>query len=114
MPNLRTKFLTVPPVVQQLGGGDRGLAVVELGERHLGVSVDEGLLVNPPNPLQRADIEGVLGTAIAGAFAVEFAVGFLLGLGLLQAVTWASVSTSPSCAILASSAFSRFLMFSRS
>jgi TIR domain len=34
-------------------------------------------------------------------------------LAFSRAVTWASVSTSPSCAILASSAFSRFLMFSR-
>src|SRR5205814_9014230 len=39
---------------------------------------------DPPAALQRADVEGVLGAAIAGAFAVEFAVSFLLGLGLLQ------------------------------
>ena len=42
-------------------GGDRRLDVVELGERHLGVSIDEGLLVDATDPLQRADIEGVLG-----------------------------------------------------
>ena len=66
------------------GGGDRRLAVVELGEGHLGVGVDEGLLIDAADALQRADIEGVLGAAIAGAFALELAVGLLVGLGLLQ------------------------------
>jgi hypothetical protein len=72
------------PVVQQLGGGDRSLAVVQLGKSHLGIGVDEGLLIDPAHTLQRSDIEGILSAAIAGAFAVEFAMGFLLGLGLLQ------------------------------
>ena len=31
-------------VVEQVGGGDWGLAVIQLGERHLRVGVDEGLL----------------------------------------------------------------------
>ncbi len=34
------------------GRGDRGLAVVELGEADLGVGVDEGLLIDPPTPLR--------------------------------------------------------------
>jgi hypothetical protein len=46
-------------VVEQVGGGDRGLAVIQLGERHLRVGVDEGLLVDPAHPLEGADIEGV-------------------------------------------------------
>ena len=46
------------PVVEQIGGGDRRLAVIELGESHLGVGVDEGLLVDAPDPLHVADIEG--------------------------------------------------------
>ena len=33
------------PVVQQVGSGDRCLSVVEFGECHLGIGVDEGLLV---------------------------------------------------------------------
>ncbi len=37
-------------VVQEIGSGDRGLAVIELGEGHLGVGIDEGLLVDPPHP----------------------------------------------------------------
>ena len=72
------------PVIEQVGGGDRGLAIVQLGERHLAVGVEEGLLVDPADALQRAHIECVLGAAIAGAFGVELAVRFLVGLGLLQ------------------------------
>ena len=33
-------------VVEQIGGGDWRLAIIELGEGDLGVGVDEGLLVN--------------------------------------------------------------------
>ena len=51
------------PVVQQVGGGERGLAVVQLGEADLGVGVDEGLLVDPADTLERTDIERVLGPA---------------------------------------------------
>src|SRR5512132_1548558 len=72
------------PVIEQIGGGDRGLDVVELGEADLGVGVDEGLLVDATHPLQRPDIEGVLGTAVTGTGAVELAMGFLVGLRLLQ------------------------------
>ena len=64
--------------------GERGLAVVELGEADLGVGVDEGLLVDAPDALERADVEGVLGAAVSRAFGDEFAVGFLVGLGFFQ------------------------------
>jgi hypothetical protein len=72
------------PVIEDLGRGDRRLAIVKLGEGHLGVGVDDGLLVDPPDPLQRADIEGVLCPAIARAFALELAMRLLGGLGLLE------------------------------
>ena len=72
------------PVVEDLGRGDRRLAVVELGEGDLGIGVDEGLLIDPPDALQGADIEGVLRPAIARALALELAVRFLVGLGLLE------------------------------
>src|SRR5512134_1347325 len=62
------------PVIQQIGRGDRRLDVVELGEANLGIGVDEGLLVDAAHPLQRADIKGVLGTAVAGTGAVELAM----------------------------------------
>ena len=72
------------PVVEDLGGGDRRLAIIQLGEGDLGVGVDDGLLVDPPDALQRADIERVLRPAIARALALELAVRFLVGLGLLE------------------------------
>src|SRR5262249_38903723 len=84
-------------VVQQVGRGDRRLAIVELGETNLGVSVDRRLLVNAPDPLHGADIEGVLRHAITRALAPELAAGFLLLLGLLQRAELA-VNTTPSWA----------------
>jgi hypothetical protein len=53
-------------------------------EGHLGIGIDDGLLVDPPDPLGRADIEGILRPTVAGALALELAVRFLVGLGLLQ------------------------------
>ena len=70
------------PIVEDLGGGDRRLAVIKLGEGHFGIGVDHGLLIDPANALQGADIEGILGAAKTRAFALELAMGFPVGLGL--------------------------------
>ena len=72
------------PVVEEVSGGQRRLAVVELGEADLGVGVDEGLLIDAPDPFESPDIEGVLGAAVARAFRDKFAMGLLVGLGLFQ------------------------------
>ena len=40
--------------------------------------------IDAADALQGADIEGVLGAAIAWAFGLELAVRFLVGLGLFQ------------------------------
>ena len=69
-------------VIEQIGGGDGRLAVVELGKADLGVGVDEGLLVDASNTLQVADIERILGAAVP--WILEFAVRLLLGLGLFR------------------------------
>src|SRR5579859_2849860 len=71
-------------VVEQIGRRDWRLTIVKLGVGDLAVGIDEGLLVDPTNTLQVANIEGVLSAAIARMLALEFAVGFLLGLGLFQ------------------------------
>src|SRR6202047_1966648 len=71
-------------VVQKIGRRDRRLAIIELGASNLGVGVDKGLLVDTPDPLQIANIERVLGAAVARMFALKFAMGLLLGLGLFQ------------------------------
>src|SRR6185295_7012785 len=49
-----------PPIIEQIGRRDRRLAVIQLGDGHLAVGVDEGLLIDAPDALHTADIEGVL------------------------------------------------------
>ena len=51
-------------VIEQIGCRDRRLAIVKLGAGNLGVGVDEGLLIDAPDPLQVADIECVLPPAV--------------------------------------------------
>ena len=48
-------------VIEQISRSDRCLGGVELGMRHLGIS----LLIDPPNALDRADVEGVMRSKIA-------------------------------------------------
>src|ERR1700724_758850 len=71
-------------VVQKIGRRDRRLAIIELGASNLGIGVDKGLLVDTPDALQIANIERVLGAAVARMLALKFAMGLLLGLGLFQ------------------------------
>jgi hypothetical protein len=71
-------------VVEEIGRGERGLAIIELAEGELGVGIDERLLVDAPDPLQVANIERVLGAAVARMLALELAMRLLLGLGLFQ------------------------------
>src|SRR5215467_7323572 len=61
------------PIIEDLGRGDRRLAVIEFGEGDLGIGIDEGLLIDPPDTLQGTDIKRVLGSAIAGALALKLA-----------------------------------------
>lgn len=70
-------------VIEQLGGCQRRLVVIELGQAHLGVGINEGLLVNPPDALQRADVERILGPTLAWTFTLELPRGFFLPLRLL-------------------------------
>ena len=73
------------PIVEQIRGRDRRLAIIKLGASDLGMGIDERLLVDPADALQIADIERVLGAAIARMLALELAMSLLLGLGLFQA-----------------------------
>src|ERR1700756_5489222 len=57
---------------------------VQLGASDLGVSIDEGLLINASHSLQVADIECILRAAIARMLALELAMGLLFRLGFLQ------------------------------
>jgi hypothetical protein len=47
------------PAVSEIGGHDRRLAIMELGQAGPGIRVDESLPIDPANPFQRAQMEGV-------------------------------------------------------
>src|SRR6478609_7005739 len=49
------------PIVEQIRGRDRRLAIIKLGASDLGMGIDERLLVDPADALQIADIERILG-----------------------------------------------------
>src|SRR5215468_6986101 len=101
-------------VIEDLGRGDRRLAIIELGEGDFGIGVDHGLLIDPTDPLQGADVEGVLGAAIPGHSLSNSPWASLSALAFSRAVICASVNRMPSCATLASSALSRCLIEVRS
>jgi hypothetical protein len=86
-------------IVHQVGGGERCLPVVELGERHLRIGVDRRLLVDAPHPFQRVDVECVLRHPVAWALALELAVCLLVESAFSSAATCASVTTKSSCAL---------------
>lgn len=71
-------------VIQQLGGSQRRFPVIQLGKSDFAVGIDEGLLIDPPDALERSDVEGVLRTTISGAFTLKLAMRFFVGLRLLQ------------------------------
>src|SRR5207248_1352350 len=101
-------------VVQELGRRDRRLPVIEFGEPNLSIGVDEGLLVDAPDPLQVADVERILGAAIARMFALELAMRLFLGLGLLQRHQLRLGQHQRVLGALGLKALSRFFMVSRS
>src|SRR4051812_9486217 len=101
-------------IVQQIGCGERGLAIGEFGEGHLGRGVDERLLVDASDPLQGADVERVLRPTVAGHSLSNSPWASLSVRAFSKAASWPSVRTKPSCATLASSALRRFFIVSRS
>src|SRR4051812_45516693 len=98
------------PIIQELGSCDRRLPVIQLRTPDLAVRVDERLLIDAPDALQRPHREGVLSAAIAGTLALEVPVRVLSAFAFSKAATWASVNTNPSGSIFASSAVNRFRM----
>src|SRR6201993_2166226 len=101
-------------IIQEVGRRDRRLAIIELGASDLGVSIDEGLLINASHSLQVADIECILRAAIARMLALELAMGLLFRLGFLQRGELGLGQHQAPWALLASKALSRLFMFSRS
>ena len=72
------------PVIEQVGRGDRGLGGVQVDLRDLAISIYMGLLINAPNTLESADIEGVLRSQIAGMGRLDLAAGCIIQLFLFQ------------------------------
>ena len=101
------------PVVQEVRGRDRCLSVLELGEAHLRVGIDEGLLVDPSHALQGAHVEGVLIPAAARVLALELTVGLPSAAWPSPALGAGSPSESGPPAPSSSNAFSRSFRFDR-
>ena len=71
-------------VVQEIGSHQGVLAIVELYESYLSVGINEGLLVDSTDALQRAYVVGILGTQVTRVQALDLSVGLLLGLSLFK------------------------------
>ena len=72
------------PIVEQVGGDQGVLPVVESRRGDLGVGVDEGLLVDTSDAFEGADMEGILRAQVARMLGFDLPVGLFLVLGLLQ------------------------------
>ena len=71
-------------IIQHVGRDQGIFAVVELGKGDLGVGVDKGLLIDPADALDRADIVGVLRSQIARMSGFDLAMRFFFLLGLFH------------------------------
>lgn len=72
------------PCSAKNGSGNRCLGGIQLGRSPLGVGIDEGLLVNPANALENADVEGVLAAQVTRMGRYDFAVSHIVFLPPLQ------------------------------
>ncbi len=57
---------------------------MQLGKPDLAAGIDEGLLIDPADALERPHVKGILRPAVPRTFAPEFAVGFFIGGRFLQ------------------------------
>jgi len=64
-------------IVEHVGGDERVLAVVQLGEGDLGVRVEECLLIDAPHAFDGSHVIGILGDQLARMRGFDFAVSFL-------------------------------------
>ena len=71
-------------VVQEVSGGNGGLGGIALGKGDFAVSVDKGLLINPPHTLECPDVKRVLGTQIAGMRRLNFTTDLVIEWFFLQ------------------------------
>lgn len=72
------------PIIEQISRSDRRFGGIQLGCCLLGISIDEGLLANPPHTLESADVKCVLATEITGMSHLDLAMGHIIFPFLLQ------------------------------
>ena len=72
------------PIVEQISRSYRRFGGVELGMCHLAIGVHIGLLIDPPDTLESANIERVLRAQIARVRGLNLATGFIVQLLLLK------------------------------
>ena len=92
------------PVVEQVGRGDRRLGGVEFGMGHLAIGVHVGLLVDPANALEGADIERVLAAQITRMSGLNLAAGLIVQLLLFKRL---NLGLGQDCAFLGNLGFQR-------
>src|SRR3954453_8115063 len=71
-------------IIQHVGRHQSIFAIVELGKSNFRVSVDKGLLIDPADTLDRADIVRVLRSQITRMSRLDLAMSFFLLLRLLH------------------------------
>ena len=71
-------------VIEHIGCDQCIFTVIELGKCHLGISIDEGLLIDPADALQIPHVKGILCTKIARMFGFNLSFGFLRFFGFFQ------------------------------
>jgi hypothetical protein len=76
------------------------LTVIEFGECHLGVSVEERLLINTAHALDGPHVVGVLRAQISGMRALDLAVGFLSKCVVTQSFSYAKMTSQTSLEVL--------------
>lgn len=74
------------PIVEQVSGGQGILALIQLDLSHSSIGVKEGLLINPADALDGADLVGVLTAQIAWMLRLDLACHFALLFGFLQSL----------------------------
>lgn len=70
-------------VIKQIGSGEGGLTVIELGKAHLGVGSNAGLLIAAPHALQRPDVKRILRPTLPRTVALKLPMRLFVYLGLL-------------------------------
>ena len=73
-------------IVEEIGSCDRSLGRIQLAGRNFSVDVDERLLIEAPDPFDRAEISSVFGAQIVQMLDLDVAVGLIGDAVLCKAI----------------------------